>query len=551
MENEEQYPNTSNAELLDDDAILSDPLTDELDKPELFIGLVGAIGTDLDKVFTILKTVLDDLVDYNSELITLTDFITTDDDRKEPDKYHRILKKMHAGTTVRNFYQRADAVVLKGLSGIRAARRRLNSKQSFQKEEDPAEIPVDGTAYVLNSLKRPEEVDTLRRIYGKSFFLIGAYSPRETRVVTLARGIADSRNKQNSEQFRCQAEELIEKDRADHGDPLGQAVQKTFPEADIFINIDDETKAEQEVVRFIRLTFRDVFITPRKEEQAMFLAKAMALRSADLGRQVGAAIMSPEGDIVALGTNEVPKAKGGQYWEGDDPDGRDFRLKYDPIDRMRGRLIGDISGRLEAKLKAVIHDSALVWTRDNVTAEQVSEMLSSVISQSELASEISRSELANLIAYIRAVHAEMAALMDAARRGVSVRGNTLVCTTFPCHECARHVIAAGITRVLYIEPYPKGLTTELYGDSVVFDSPKSQDSFVHFLPFVGVAPRQYMSLFDAATIERKKAGNVVEWTADTARPRQSESPQAYIFKETRRLRFLDAYDRKHQTGGGN
>lgn len=547
MEEEEQSTITTSTELLDDDAILSDPLTDELDKPELFIGLVGAIGTDLDKVFTLLEKVLDDLVDYKAELITLTDFITTDSERKEPDKFHRIHKKMDAGTAVREFYHRADAVILKGLSGIRAARRRLNLKQGFQNEDDLAETPVDGTAYILNSLKRPEEVDTLRRVYGKSFFLIGAYSPREARVVSLASGIADSRNKQNSEQFRCLAEELIEKDRADHGDPLGQAVQKTFPEADIFINIDDDKKAEKEVVRFIRLTFRDALITPRKEEQAMFLAKAMALRSADLGRQVGAAIMSSEGDIVALGTNEVPKAKGGQYWEGDDPDGRDFQLKYDPNGRMRARLIGDIAGRLEAKLKTMIHDSALSWKRENVTDDQLSAMLSSVISQSQLASEIAQSDMANLIAYIRAVHAEMAALMDAARRGVSVRGNTLVCTTFPCHECSRHVIAAGITKVLYIEPYPKGLTKELYRDSVVFDSPTSENSFVHFHPFVGVAPRQYMNLFDAAGIDRKEGVNVVEWTKDTARPRQSESPQAYIFKETRRLRFLDAYDRKHKS----
>jgi len=85
---------------------------------------------------------------------------------------------------------------------------------------------------------RPEEVDTLRRLYGQSFYLIGAYSPREGRVVTLAESIASSRHQQNTEQFRTEAEELIEKDRADHGERLGQAVQKTFPEADIFINID-------------------------------------------------------------------------------------------------------------------------------------------------------------------------------------------------------------------------------------------------------------------------------------------------------------------------
>ncbi|MBX9725001.1 MAG: hypothetical protein K2X81_26590, partial [Candidatus Obscuribacterales bacterium] len=155
------------------------------------------------------------------------------------------------------------------------------------------------------------------------------------------------------------------------------------------------------------------------------------------------------------------------------------------------------------------------------------------------------------LAYFRAVHAEMAALMDAARRGILVKGATMVCTTFPCHECSRHIIAAGISRVIFIEPYAKSLTLELYRDSVVVDDPNVKDGFVHFVPFVGVAPRQYMRLFDASRIERKnKRGDVIEWDRTVARPRQSEVPQAYILKETRRLHFLDEYDKKSKSKEG-
>lgn len=55
------------------------------------------------------------------------------------------------------------------------------------------------------------------------------------------------------------------------------------------------------------------------------------------------------------------------------------------------------------------------------------------------------------------MHAEMFAITDAARRGLSVRDATLYCTTFPCHMCARHIIASGIRKVVYIEPYPKSM----------------------------------------------------------------------------------------------
>ncbi len=69
----------------------------------------------------------------------------------------------------------------------------------------------------------------------------------------------------------------------------------------------------------------------------------------------------------------------------------------------------------------------------------------------------------------RAVHAEMDALTTAARQGISVAGATLVCTTFPCHNCTRHVIASGIRKVLYVLPYSKSLARELHGDALVIE----------------------------------------------------------------------------------
>jgi deoxycytidylate deaminase len=71
--------------------------------------------------------------------------------------------------------------------------------------------------------------------------------------------------------------------------------------------------------------------------------------------------------------------------------------------------------------------------------------------------------------YIRAVHAEMAAITDAARHDISITGCTLYTTTFPCHDCAKHIVASGIRRVVYIEPYRKSLVQEFYPDSIAVD----------------------------------------------------------------------------------
>jgi deoxycytidylate deaminase len=55
----------------------------------------------------------------------------------------------------------------------------------------------------------------------------------------------------------------------------------------------------------------------------------------------------------------------------------------------------------------------------------------------------------NVLEYGRIVHAEMAAIIEAAGRGVSAQGCTLYTTTYPCHDYPRHMVAVGVTRVIY------------------------------------------------------------------------------------------------------
>jgi deoxycytidylate deaminase len=71
----------------------------------------------------------------------------------------------------------------------------------------------------------------------------------------------------------------------------------------------------------------------------------------------------------------------------------------------------------------------------------------------------------NLTEFGRDVHAEMSAIVSAARRGTSTEGAYLYCTTFPCHNCAKHIIAAGIRQVVYVEPYAKSFAAEFHLDS--------------------------------------------------------------------------------------
>lgn len=51
------------------------------------------------------------------------------------------------------------------------------------------------------------------------------------------------------------------------------------------------------------------------------------------------------------------------------------------------------------------------------------------------------------------VHAEANSLLFAAKNGVSVDGGTVYCTISPCMDCAKLLAAAGIKRVVYLQPY--------------------------------------------------------------------------------------------------
>ena len=54
-----------------------------------------------------------------------------------------------------------------------------------------------------------------------------------------------------------------------------------------------------------------------------------------------------------------------------------------------------------------------------------------------------------------AVHAEEAAILQAAKLGSSsLRNTTLYTTTFPCLLCAKSIINSGVRKVQYHEPYP-------------------------------------------------------------------------------------------------
>lgn len=61
----------------------------------------------------------------------------------------------------------------------------------------------------------------------------------------------------------------------------------------------------------------------------------------------------------------------------------------------------------------------------------------------------------------RGIHAEQNAVIQAARHGTAIDGATVYCTHQPCVLCAKILINAGITEIIYQNAYPDALATEM------------------------------------------------------------------------------------------
>lgn len=445
-------------------------LIPRIEFPEIVIGLVAPIGTPLDDTIKAVSAYFCS-AEYQVHPIRVTDlfdnlkpFVKPPMPLVQRPLDARYESHIAYGNEVRKFVD--DASILAALTIQNIVERRLEDKR-------PTEHRFTKNLYLVHQFKRPEEIDLMRSVYGRSFFQISVYSMRSSRVDYLSRKFAEDAGEANHNSFRAVAEKLVDADENQSKEKFGQRLAKIFHEADLIVNRDvKKPSLENQLRRFLELLFSSNTITPTKMEYGMFAAKSAALRTADLSRQVGAAIFSEKGEIIALGSNEVPKAGGGTYWPDDDFDDREFKRKIDSNDKRKDEILQDIVKKL-----------GLEW-------DQLSP---------ETKSNIEDSSFMDALEYGRIVHAEMSAISDAARLRGSLGGSVMFTTTFPCHMCAKHIVSSGVARVVYLEPYPKSLASRLHSDALSIDKQDrgeySSYPAVDFSHFYGITPRRYGEFF--------------------------------------------------------
>lgn len=537
-----------------------DPEIGAPDQNELVIALVAAVGTDVGMVAEQLAIGLSEYA-YESELLRLSTYLAEEfgkDFFKEEKFDVALWDAMSAGDTLRNDWGRGDALALHAISDIVAIRNQRTGSDGEPCESCGAERlgpGLDRFAFILRSLKTQEELATLRAVYGPRLVVIAAYSPKDERIAHLATEIAASHKTEDRSTWIHTPEALIERDEKEERS-RGQDVSGTFHRADFFIRGWDRDVVRADIERTLEILFGAPFRTPTRDEQGQFLAAGAALRSAEFGRQVGAAITTPSGSVIAIGANEVPTYGGGSRWEEDGAGNRDFEIgdvdtNRQQFEKLARKLADSVDGRVRRISDALEREDPTLASALATLRQQL---------RSVLPSDLRSAGLKDLTEFGRAVHAEMNALLDADRRGVAVQGATVYTSTFPCHNCARHIVGAGIERVVFIEPYTKSRAEQLHADSIAIAPASPVGGKVNFLPFFGVAPRRYGEFFNAAA--REQLGHTRR-KDDAGRKRAFDKKQALpVFSDgglgpfrpavreyrTKELLALEHFDRHHGHG---
>ena len=494
-------------------------------KPEFVIGLCAPAGTDLQLANETIENYLSSFK-YKTCSIRVSDLIRSwcspEVDAVIANSKHdkKVRYLMNAADVFRKHVGAGSATIPLICNRIRNLRQGYLLSRDCDFQHDRVELY--NHCFIINSLKHPDEVEMLRMIYGEKFVLLSVFDDFEQRRLKIAKDIAQSESSASPSEFVPRAEALIRLDEQRPGTDIGQNLSQTFHLADYFVKMGSSYKDSFE--RFIDLIFGSPFITPTIDEMSMYEASAIALRSADLSRQVGAVIVNENGAVIAKGCNEVPQPGGGAFWpEYGDNDNRDYKDNQDFNSVKKVEIVKEF-----VRLLAVNKSN-----RSKTSAKSVDRIVDELFN-GKLKKEFKELRISNLIEFGRVVHAEMHAICEAASRGASIKDQILYSTTFPCHMCAKHIMAAGLKKVVYIEPYPKSLTSQLYPREIRMNGlPRDSEPFenaIEFCAFEGAAPRIFRSLFEMRR-RKNSSGYSTPMDKTSALPRPMKLSYAHLTAE--------------------
>jgi len=242
-----------------------------------------------------------------------------------------------------------------------------------------------------------------------------------------------------------------ERDTGENEQSHGQHVKKCVDLADIIVNnIETKKRLYEKINRYLKLINSPGFYPPTEEETSMAQAYFWSLQSRCLKRKVGAIIVK-NGYTIASGFNDTPSRiiikKGKQ-----------IELKIPICQPICFRDLNKQCYRCKTPITFIFPECKKCKTPLNKDQKEV---------------------LSKHLDLCRAIHAEERAILQTAKfGGQSLENTAIYITTFPCQLCAKKIIEVGISKVVYIDPYPYSESYKMLRDAKIelkkFEGVKSQ-----------------------------------------------------------------------------
>jgi hypothetical protein len=163
------------------------------------------------------------------------------------DSLNTYMRKMSQANALRKQYD--DPAVL-----ARIAIDAIQTERSAE-TKSPTKL-LSKHVFIIRQLKRPEEVDLLRKVYGRQFILASAYAPeilrREQLCERMKRELSTS---VKAIDIGHQADRLMDRDAREDHEELGQQLRDTFHLADVFIDGIDKAEMDSKLKRFVAAFF--------------------------------------------------------------------------------------------------------------------------------------------------------------------------------------------------------------------------------------------------------------------------------------------------------
>ncbi|WP_260260346.1 deoxycytidylate deaminase [Vibrio intestinalis] len=292
---------------------------------------------------------------------------------------------------------------------------------------------------VIDAIRNPYEAVYLRDRYS-GFYLMSVNTNNNNRLKHLMES-----HKFTSSQIQELDDKEYPKKLSGYNKYVSQNIQKCIELADIHINNPRENQYGHSELRaqlawYVALMLHPGLVMPTSTESCMQIAYSVKQNSGCISRQVGAVVTDSKYSVKAVGWNNTPQ-------------GQVPCLLRSADDLINGfdEAAYSFYEKNDEEFRNVLHEKFNFVRRQNyLDGRNLSFCFKDVQNQVE--------QKKNQV-HTRSLHAEENAFLQISKHGgQAVKGGILFTSASPCELCAKKAYQLGMSKIVYIDPYP-GIAT--------------------------------------------------------------------------------------------